>query len=190
MKSQIPLATTLALATTLCAVSAFVESPWWGNSLEAQLQQAGTNRAALVSALEKTPAAQREGMQFLIVNMPERDLVSLSADFLLENVALAYESWEKSPWAKQISRAMFLNEIQPYANVSEERDNWRARSREIALPLMADCTMPANGVHGVWPVSAAWPWRDVMELTASKETAITWRSLIIRGSKARRSSFR
>ena len=130
------------VVTFLAAASAFAQSGWWGSTLDAPLQQAGTNRAALVTALEKTPAAQREAMQFLIANMPQRDQVSLTAEFLLENVARAFESLEKAPWAKQVSHDLFLNEILPYANVSEERDNWRSRLREIALPLIADCTTP------------------------------------------------
>lgn len=137
------------VALWFAVATARAESPWWGNALDAPLQQAGTNRAALVTALAKAPVAQREGMQFLIANMPERDLVSLSAEFLLENVALAYESLAQAPWAKQVAHELFLNEILPYANVTEDRDNWRARLREIALPLIADCTTPGEAAHRI-----------------------------------------
>lgn len=140
---------TFLLLTKWSLGTAAAATPWWNESVVTALGQAGTNRAALVAALEKTPTAQREGMQFLIANMPERDLVSLSAEFLLENVALAYESFAKAPWAKQVSHEMFLNEILPYANVSEDRDNWRARLREIALPLIADCTTPGEAAQRI-----------------------------------------
>src|ERR1035441_1260180 len=68
------------------------------DEVEARLELAGTNRAAIATALRELPAARRPGMIFLVENMPLADLRSLTADFLLENLNLAYEGWEKSPW--------------------------------------------------------------------------------------------
>ena len=112
---------------------------WWSDSVETALTQAGTNRPALFAALEKAPVGQREGIQFLIANMPERDLRSLSAEYLLENISLAYTVMEEAPWAKSISSELFLNDVLPYASVTEQRDNWRRRLRELCVPLVKDC---------------------------------------------------
>jgi hypothetical protein len=112
--------------------------------VESALTQAGTNRQELVQALERAPEAQREGLQFLLVNMPLRDLQSLSAEFLLENVSLAYKAMQEAPWAKSIPAEVFLNDVLPYASVSEARDNWRKRLHEICLPLVKDCKSPAE----------------------------------------------
>ena len=65
---------------------------WWTDTVEASLTKAGTNRTEMVAALEQTPAEQHRAMSFLIENMPQRDLESLSASFLRENVA----SWRWS----------------------------------------------------------------------------------------------
>jgi hypothetical protein len=43
---------------------------WWNEAIESRLGQAGTNRVELVKALNETPAARREGMVFLVENMP------------------------------------------------------------------------------------------------------------------------
>ena len=124
-----------------------VSSRGFAESVESALKQAGTNRPALVAALEKAPAGQREGIQFLVANMPERDLQSLSAEYLLENLALAYQAMAEAPWAKSISSDLFLNDVLPYASVTEQRDNWRARLRELCVPLVKDCKTPGEAAH-------------------------------------------
>ncbi len=62
--------------------------------VQAALKRAGANRNELLAALKKVPADQLEGMEFLIANMPDRDLTALKADFLLEiNVDYAGEKF-------------------------------------------------------------------------------------------------
>ena len=45
----------------------------------------------------KTSDGLQEGMEWLVQHMPSEDLQSLSADFLIENVKLSYDSWERAP---------------------------------------------------------------------------------------------
>ena len=116
---------------------------WWSEAVESALTQAGTNRQELARALEQAPETQREGIQFLLANMPRRDLQALSAEFLLENLALAYQAMREAPWAKVVPTELFLNDVLPYANLTEARDNWRKRLREICLPLVKGCQTPA-----------------------------------------------
>ena len=120
---------------------------WWPESVDQILTQAGTNRAELTAALEQTPADQRNGMKFLIENMPPRDLTTLSARFLRENVSLAYEVSGQMPWAKKIPEEIFLNDVLPYASVSEDRDNWRQRLHDLCLPLVKDCKTAAEAAQ-------------------------------------------
>ncbi len=89
------------------------------------LEKAGDNRSQMERALAEVPADQRAGMEYLIRYMPQRDLRELSADYLLENVAYAYEAWRKAPWHAQISEELFFNDILPYAAINERRDRWR-----------------------------------------------------------------
>src|SRR4051794_16615063 len=111
------LATALVLFTlTLRADAQPDKTPWWPDEVELALKRADKGRAELEKALRATPAAQRAGMAFLIANMPERDLRSLRADFLLENVALAYKVRAEVKWGKAIPEDIFLNDVLAYAN--------------------------------------------------------------------------
>ena len=120
---------------------------WWTDTVEASLTKAGTNRTEMVAALEQTPAEQHRAMSFLIENMPQRDLESLSASFLRENVALAYEVAGQVPWSKKIPEEIFRNDVLPYASVNEQRDNWRKRLQKICLPLVKDCKTSAEAAQ-------------------------------------------
>ncbi len=117
---------------------------WWSENVERALQHAVTNRVALETALRSVPVSQRDGLQFLVENMPEPDLRSLSSDFLLENTALAYEALNAAPWKEQISKELFLNDVLPYASVNEKRDAWRRRLRDLSAPLVAGCKTPSE----------------------------------------------
>ena len=120
---------------------------YWNAAVESALGQAGTNRQQLVQALEQAPAGQREGIQFLVANMPPRDLQALSAEFLLENLARAYQAMQEAPWAKSIPPEIFLNDVLPYASVTEGRDSWRKRLYDISKPLVKDCKTPAEAAQ-------------------------------------------
>lgn len=119
----------------------------WSAEVEKQLAAAGDNRGELEKALTSTPNDQRAGMEFLIRHMPERDLKALKADYLLENVNLAYEARKRVPWGKDIPEALFLNNVLPYANVDETRDPWRKELYELCLPMVKDCKTPADAAQ-------------------------------------------
>lgn len=116
-------------------------------AVELALTKAGANRVELMTALKRVPAAQREGMQFLVANMPVTDLQSLSSKFLLENVALAYEAYDKAPWKGSIAKDLFLNDILPYSCLNEQRDGSRQMLRAKSLPLIADCKTPGEAAQ-------------------------------------------
>jgi hypothetical protein len=122
-------------------------SHWWPDALNEFLGQGGANRAELVRALEQTAETRRPAMLFLLENMPEGDLQSLSADYLLENVALAFGAFTNAPWHDRVPEEIFLNEILPYCCANERRDHWRARLRELCAPLVAGCATPGEAAQ-------------------------------------------
>src|SRR5207248_844638 len=79
------------------------------DEVELALKKAGPNRDELAAALAKAPEEQRKGMAFLIANMPDRDLQSLHADFLLENVDLACKARKEAAWGAKVPEEVFLN---------------------------------------------------------------------------------
>jgi hypothetical protein len=119
----------------------------WPPPVESALSQSGDNRAELTKALTTVPEAQREGMKFLIENMPPPDLRTLKADYLLANTALAYEAMNATPWAKKVPWEIFFNDVLPYASLNETRDDWRKRIRDLAAPLVADCKTSSEAAH-------------------------------------------
>ena len=106
------------------------------SALEAILQRAGDNRGQLEAALEKLEGERREGLRFLLEHMPEGDLRSLTSEYLVDNVRLAYEVRDRVPWGKSIPGDIFLNDVLPYASINERRDAWRADFVERFLPLV------------------------------------------------------
>lgn len=107
--------------------------------LDEALVNAGENRGEMERALEQAPKDQREGMAFLVAYMPANDLTTLKADYLLANVALAYEARNRFAWAKEVPMELFLNDVLPYANANEVRDDWRADFYERFAPYVAEC---------------------------------------------------
>ena len=132
----------------LSASTLIAQSPTPRTSeVEKALAAAKDNRAELERALAGTMDEQRKGMEFLIANMPDRDLKGLKADYLLENVKLAYEARKALPWGKEIPEAIFLNNVLPYANVDETRDPWRKELYALCLPMVKGCKTPADAAQ-------------------------------------------
>jgi hypothetical protein len=125
------------------------EKTWWPDEVDQALARAGDNRKELLNVLQGTPRVQRPGMAFLIANMPDRDLKTLKADFLLENVALAYQAKKHVPWGAKIPLKIFLNDVLPYANIDEARDPWRKKLYEVCFPLVKDCKTPGDAAHAL-----------------------------------------
>ncbi len=109
-----------------------------------QLSLAEDNQQAWLDALATAPAEQREAVAYLLVNMPEADLRTLKGDFLLRNVALAYQARSATPWAAAIPMELFLRDVLPYASLDERRDDWRADFRARFAPAVKDCRTAAD----------------------------------------------
>jgi hypothetical protein len=122
---------------------------WWSEAAANALEGAGTNRAELVTALEQVPVARREGMQFLIEHMPVVDRRRLTAAYLLENVAQAYDAFERAPWAKSVPKEIFFNHVLPYASLNESRDDWRKLLREKCAGMITNATTPAEAAQAL-----------------------------------------
>lgn len=113
-------------------------------ALEAALVRAADNRAQIQKALDTAPGEQQAGMRFLVEHMPERDLKELSAEFLLENVKLAHAARDAAPWKDRLPEDVFFNDVLPYANINERRDNWRKDFFERFAPLVKDAKTPGE----------------------------------------------
>lgn len=147
MKRTALLLSSICLLWTSAETRAATGQPWWPETTAARLSAAGTNQTQLLDALNQVPEGRREGLRFLIENMPPQDLQSLSASFLLEDLGLAYEAWESAPWRSQLTPELFYNEILPYACFNETREPWRAKLRQICAPMVVGCKTPGEAAQ-------------------------------------------
>jgi hypothetical protein len=108
-------------------------------NVEAALLQSGENCVELERALLESNHSHRNGMAFLIAHMPKSDADTLTADFLIKQVDLAYKTKELFAWTKELPDSIFLNEVLPYASLDETRENWREPFLEMLQPLVKDC---------------------------------------------------
>lgn len=81
--------------------------------------------------------------------MPERDAKSLTADFLLENVAYAYKARNEFPWAKEVPNDIFLNDVVAYVNLNEKRENWRKDFYERFKKYVVNCKTMREAIDSV-----------------------------------------
>jgi alpha-galactosidase len=108
------------------------------------LSQAGDNQSQLLAAIKAVKPEHHVAIAFLIANMPQRDLSTLTSDFLVENIDLAYQAREATPWARAIPEEIFLNDVLPYANLNEQRDSWRKDLRDRFAGDVKDCKTPGE----------------------------------------------
>lgn len=140
MHSPTPIETRALLLVTV-TVAALGWTPVRGSDdpsllLNQALATAGSNRAQLEAALRQIPGDQKRGLEYLITHMPQRDLESRTAEYLIENVSLAYEAWRGVPWRARAPESIFLNEILPFASINERRDRWRPDFYKRFKPLV------------------------------------------------------
>ncbi|MDG2125093.1 MAG: transglutaminase-like domain-containing protein [Verrucomicrobiales bacterium] len=111
------------------------------------LETAASNRSEIESAFAKIPPAQAGGLAFLVAHMPAGDLKNLTANYLTENVSLAYQARASVPWGKDLPDELFFNDVLPYASINERRDNWRKDFTDRFLPLVKGCKTPGEAAQ-------------------------------------------
>lgn len=140
----------LAFGLSACSSGRYAGVPKEYHALIDQtMNVAGDNAKELKKALKEVPRNEREGMAFLISYMPERDAKTLSAAFLLENVQYAYKARAEFPWAKEVPDSVFLNDVVAYANLNENRENWRKDFYERFKKYVAPCKTMREAIDSV-----------------------------------------
>ncbi|OHX68413.1 transglutaminase-like domain-containing protein [Flammeovirga pacifica] len=108
-------------------------------ALNNALAKAGSNSNELQKAIDAMPQEQVNAMAFLIAYMPERDLKTLSSEYLINNVNLAYKARNEFKWAAEVPDSVFYNDVIPYALMNERRDDWRQDFYNRFAPIVKDC---------------------------------------------------
>eukprot|EP00051_Salpingoeca_urceolata_P027588 m.482238 g.482238 ORF g.482238 m.482238 type:complete len:368 (-) comp22478_c0_seq1:19-1122(-) len=108
---------------------------------------AGRVASTTVASAAPSPSAS-ECLAYLVRWMPDEDLQSANVTqaFLRTTVDLALKARSAHPWATDVPAPLFLNEVLPYASLSEPRGEpptapsewaWRSSFREQVAPLVA-----------------------------------------------------
>lgn len=103
----------------------------------------------IAAAKVKHGEAGERAAKFLVEHMPARDKESLSAEFLISNLDLAFEARAEFPWAKAVPEEVFHNDVLPYAVFDETRDPWRADFLEKARPLVKDAKTASEAAQAL-----------------------------------------
>ena len=112
------------------------------NGLGDRYKIAGKNKREIKRAIKSIPKEYTDGMEWLVLHMPDNDLKTLSSNFLIENVINAYESLNEAPWKEDIPQHIFFNYILPYANLNERRESWRNQFRAKFKSLIKNSKTP------------------------------------------------
>jgi hypothetical protein len=124
-------------------------SPEMAALVKESLAKAGDHAGEIQKALDEAPEEQKKGMAFLVAYMPDKDLKTLTSSFLLDNAAWAYKARETFPWCRNLPEDIFFNEVMPYANLEEDRDNWRPVFYERFQPYVSKCTNIYEAIDSV-----------------------------------------
>ncbi|MGE3822401.1 MAG: transglutaminase-like domain-containing protein, partial [Isosphaeraceae bacterium] len=116
-------------------------------ALAKRLDVAGDRANVWIEAIQEAPPNQREAVAFLVAHMPEPDLKTLDKEYLLKNVRLAHEAREATSWARDVPKALFFEQVLPYASINERRDDWRADFLERFLPLVKSAATAQQAVE-------------------------------------------
>lgn len=54
------------------------------------------------------------------------DLLSVSADYLIENIDIAFETWRRYPWCSSLPFESFCRDVLPYRIKQEPLERWRS----------------------------------------------------------------
>jgi hypothetical protein len=74
----------------------------------------------------------------------EPDLETITAEFLIENIDLAFQAWREKPWAAQISFDTFCEYILPYRGSNEPIDAWRPACMKRLAHLTSELADPQD----------------------------------------------
>ncbi|MDY7109133.1 MAG: transglutaminase domain-containing protein [Planctomycetota bacterium] len=74
----------------------------------------------------------------------EPDVRTISADYLIENIDLAFRAWREKPWAKDLSFRAFCEYVLPYRGSNEPVNRWRRACLDRYADLPAQMEDPSD----------------------------------------------
>jgi hypothetical protein len=117
--------------------------------LVAGIAWAGPAAGFLAEAKRHHGASGEKAASFVVEHMPEKDQQALTADFLTNNLDLAFRARAEFPWAAKVPEEIFLNDVLPYAVFDETREPWRADFLAKARPLVKEAKSASEAAQAL-----------------------------------------
>jgi len=118
--------------------------PITDDKLDTSLDRVPERKATWLSLLKSSPAERRPGLAYILMYMPLADLKVLPVDTVEANVALAYQARTEVPWGATLPEDIFLDDVLPYASLTEPRQSMRAEFHNHYLPLIKNYQSPVE----------------------------------------------
>lgn len=67
-----------------------------------------------------------------------KDITSITSEFLINNIDIAFEEWKKNPWSSSYSFDVFCEYILPYRSLEEPLEDWRQDYRFLVRQAKND----------------------------------------------------
>lgn len=80
--------------------------------------------------------ANRQGLFYESDFQQKNDAQTISAQYLIKNIDLAFKVWKEKPWGKYISFDTFCQEILPYRIANEPLEDWRQTYYDYFQPIL------------------------------------------------------
>lgn len=74
----------------------------------------------------------------------DKDLETITSEFLIENIDCAFRAWRERPWASKLSFEAFCEHVLPYRCSNEPLDSWRPACMERYADLPEEMKDPCD----------------------------------------------
>ena len=75
------------------------------------------------------------------------DIATITADYLIENIDLAFTAWREKPWARGLSFEDFCDGVLPYRGSNEPLESWRPALLERYADLASKMKDPTDPIE-------------------------------------------
>jgi hypothetical protein len=123
----------LGIGVNLIAANPPPEPAWWNMQVESSPDRAPAPKKEWVHLLETCRPEHRAGLTFLLRYLPRGDLETMTAEAMAAHIELAYRARGAVPWGASLPEEIFLEDVLPYASVTEPRQSMRAASTRPAV---------------------------------------------------------
>lgn len=132
----------LLLGTALASPSTSIPRPVpeeYRAQLAQSLKLAGKNSRELEKVLLEVDARLWDDACFLLASLPYRDLGTVDAELILQNLHWAGAARDSLPWGAVIPDELFRHYVLPHRVTQERLTNWRRQLFEELYPLVREC---------------------------------------------------